>query len=100
MEAIVAVAALVALGVLALRFGVDSRDGFRGKDQELASYGVSWSDLTRDQGRAGPNRPNRPVATAARRVVGSFLVGLGRRLQGRPDTEVPGDVAGSLGATR
>lgn len=41
----IAAAVLLALWVLAIRYGYDSRDGIRSKEQELAAYGVSWRDL-------------------------------------------------------
>ncbi|MBA2446444.1 MAG: hypothetical protein H0V51_00270 [Chloroflexi bacterium] len=37
---------LLALWILAVRYGYDSRDGVRSKEQDLAAYGVSWRDLT------------------------------------------------------
>ena len=48
MEAIGFVVAIVALGALAMRFGRDSREGFRSKEHELAAYGVTWCDLTHE----------------------------------------------------
>jgi hypothetical protein len=48
MEAIGFVVAIVALGVLAMRFGRDSREGFRSKEQELAASGVTWCELTHE----------------------------------------------------
>ncbi len=30
---------------LAVRHGTDSRDALRSKEQDLASYGVTWADL-------------------------------------------------------
>lgn len=38
-------AVLLVLWVLAIRYGYDSRDGIRSKEQELAAHGVSWRDL-------------------------------------------------------
>ena len=38
-------AVLLALWILAVRYGYDSRDGMRSKEQEPASYGVHWRDL-------------------------------------------------------
>jgi hypothetical protein len=43
-EAIAIVTCLVALGALALRFGHDSRDRMRGKEEQYASYGMTWDD--------------------------------------------------------
>jgi hypothetical protein len=42
MELVLAVAALAALGLLALRFGVDSRPGYETPESQLASSGVVW----------------------------------------------------------
>ena len=39
---LVAVAALVLLAVAAMRYGVDSRDGFPTKERELAGRGLVW----------------------------------------------------------
>ena len=36
---------LVAVWVLAVRYGHDSRDVARSKEQDLASYGIVWDDL-------------------------------------------------------
>lgn len=57
MEAIMALVLLVALGSASLRWGYDSRDGLRSKEQELAVYGVTWKDLhdPREPGGASPN---------------------------------------------
>jgi hypothetical protein len=45
MEAILVLISLVALAVLAPRFGVDSRPSFRGKESELAAQSLSWAEL-------------------------------------------------------
>jgi hypothetical protein len=45
MEAIVFVLGFVALGILALRFGKDTREGLWSKEHELASHGMSWTDV-------------------------------------------------------
>lgn len=42
-----AVLILLALWALAARYGYDSRDGLRSKEQELASYGVTWPEVLR-----------------------------------------------------
>lgn len=44
MIALVAIALLAALWVLMVRHGHDSRDGLRSKEQDLASYGVTWHE--------------------------------------------------------
>ena len=41
----IATAVLLVLWILALRYGYDSRDSMRSKEQQLAAYGVSWRDL-------------------------------------------------------
>jgi hypothetical protein len=48
MEAIGFVVAIVVLGALAMRFGQDSREGFRSREHELAACGVTWRDLTHE----------------------------------------------------
>ena len=48
MEAAVLLAALVILGALARRFGVDSRDGIASKEQDLLSLGITRPDPARD----------------------------------------------------
>ena len=35
----------VLLPLLAVRFGYDSREGLRSKEEELASCGLTWHDL-------------------------------------------------------
>jgi hypothetical protein len=42
MEVIVILTLCAALGVLSVRYGHDSRDGARSKEQDLASWGVTW----------------------------------------------------------
>ncbi len=49
MEAILILALFVGLAVLSIRYGHDSRDGIGSKEQELASYGVTWSELARQR---------------------------------------------------
>lgn len=51
MELILAVAALAVLGVLALRFGVDSRPGFESSERTLAGRGVARDTTPRDTTR-------------------------------------------------
>jgi hypothetical protein len=48
---VVGLVAFAAFLWLALRSGVDSRDTFRSKEEVLASYGVTWDELGRDQHR-------------------------------------------------
>jgi hypothetical protein len=43
MELVLALGALCALGLLAARWGVDSRETLHSKEQELAALGLTWS---------------------------------------------------------
>ncbi len=47
MEVILILALLVGLAVLSIRHGHDSRDCANSKEWELASYGVTWSELVK-----------------------------------------------------
>ena len=49
MELILAIAGLVIFAVLAVRYGYDSREGIYSKEQELASYGLTWDELLHQQ---------------------------------------------------
>ena len=42
MEAIIILALVVGVGILAVRYGADSREGLRSKEQELAACGMRW----------------------------------------------------------
>lgn len=48
MDAIVLLGLLTSLAVAAVRWGHDSRDTIRSKEEGLATYGVSWLDLEED----------------------------------------------------
>lgn len=52
MEAILILVLFVSLAVLSMCYGHDSRDGIGSKEQELASYGVTWSELARQRALA------------------------------------------------
>ena len=41
-----ALAALILLAVTSMRYGVDSRDGFPTKEQEMGARGVTWSTVS------------------------------------------------------
>jgi hypothetical protein len=43
MELIAILSLAVIVGVLSVRFGHDTRDELRSKEQLLASYGVTWT---------------------------------------------------------
>ncbi len=53
MEFMLMLTLFVAFGLLAIRHGYDSRDGVRSKEEELASYGITWSELTSQNELAG-----------------------------------------------
>jgi hypothetical protein len=59
----VAVSALILIAVTAMRFGVDSREGFATKERELARHGIVWD-------RSSATRDRQP--SAARRSLGSL----------------------------
>ena len=52
METIVVFSLLTSLAVASVLWGHDSRETIRSKEQELASYGVSWNDLHIGEGRS------------------------------------------------
>jgi hypothetical protein len=45
MDALIVLGLLIALAVAAPRWGRDSRNAARSKEQELASYGLSWEEI-------------------------------------------------------
>ena len=49
MELLVLLIALVLLGLLAVRFGYDSRDGFRTRPHGIGSSTMGWTDPAYDQ---------------------------------------------------
>lgn len=49
MELILAISGLIVFVVLAVRYGYDSREGIYSKEQELASYGLTWDELVHQQ---------------------------------------------------
>lgn len=68
MELLIAVFAIAALGPLAIRFGHDSRDGYRSREHQLASYGVTWDERAHQaqlaaQVEAARPRPEPPART-------------------------------------
>ena len=72
MEAIAIVFAFIALGVLSIRFGHDSRDGLRGREEDLASFGMTWGDVAqrptvRESSRVLQSRPR--VLSAVERML-------------------------------
>lgn len=46
MEAIVLLGLVTSLAAASMRWGYDSRETIRSKEQELASYGVTWEELS------------------------------------------------------
>jgi hypothetical protein len=58
MEILLFIGGLCALGVLAMRFGYDSRDDFRSPEETLANFGFAWH-----------GKPGRPQRTPRRKPV-------------------------------
>jgi hypothetical protein len=94
--AIVVIAVIVALWVLAVRYGYDSREYPHSKEQQLAAYGVTWDHLADPQSlsvlaseRAAELRGQRaglsPTAAAGR----PFRVSLARHLRSLADRLEP-----------
>ena len=67
MEAIAIVLALVALGMLSMRFGYDSRGGARSKEEELASLGMTWGKVAAPPSLS--RQPSRPLARRPRALA-------------------------------
>lgn len=65
MEFLLILTLFVAFGLLATRYGYDSRDGARSREQELASYGVVWPELTFRSDLAGEIERARQMRLAA-----------------------------------
>jgi len=61
MEALIVVVALISLGLLAMRFGADSRPSIQSDEYRLAMRGMVWDDTSRPAPVTGP----RPTATIA-----------------------------------
>ena len=64
MEVIVILAVVVALGVLAQRYGYDSRDRPRSAEERLAAAGVTWEEGQPEQ-ELRPAKARRRVGAAA-----------------------------------
>jgi hypothetical protein len=62
MGLLIYVIALVILDVLALRFGYDSREMAQSKEQELARFGVKWTDPIKVRRAGLVRRARRRVA--------------------------------------
>jgi hypothetical protein len=58
-EALIALVALVSLGLLAMRFGVDSRPALRSDEHRLALTGMEWDASTAPGESAAVTPPNR-----------------------------------------
>ncbi len=91
MELIAAVVILAILGILAQRFGYDSRDGVLSKEHDLSQVGLRW-DATREQMRnprardtprpldVGPRRRRIRRSRSANRRAAESGVSTGRKL--------------------
>jgi len=53
MDLLIVVALLGALVLLAGRWGYDSRESIRSKEQDLAAWGFRWEDAPLDQSSGG-----------------------------------------------
>ena len=94
MIVILAILGLIVLGFLAIRYGYDSRDGIRSKEEQLAASGVTWDDLVDHSVVGLLARERRAQLLAERRrfahpgPIGaptSLRVGLARRLRALAD---------------
>jgi hypothetical protein len=57
MEPVLLLVGLCALGVLAIRFGRDSRESIHSKEQTMAKLGVVWDGVPGDAPKPSPRRP-------------------------------------------
>jgi hypothetical protein len=55
MELVIIVMGIGLLGVLAQRFGHDSRDGLHSKEEQLAATGMCWGDPLKSAQRVSPS---------------------------------------------
>jgi hypothetical protein len=60
----VAIAALILLAVTSIRFGVDSREGFRSAEHELARRGFVWEGALAARGDDNRGRPEACLSAA------------------------------------
>ncbi len=63
MELVLIALGLCLLGVLATRFGVDSRDSIRSKEHELAGFGWQWNEPIQPQRNTPRQRVSRERAS-------------------------------------
>ena len=71
MELLVLIIGLVALSLLAMRFGYDSRPGFGTVERGMDAFGTSWTDPIYDQELARETRQARLRRLAGDEVVTS-----------------------------
>ena len=91
------VVGLVAVWVLAVRYGHDSHDVARSKEQDLASYGVVWDQLVDPQALPLLARERQAELLAPRHVAAGpagetrspLRAGLARRLRSLADRLEP-----------
>ena len=62
MEALFVLALFLALAILSLRYGVDSRESPRSKEHDLAVHGVTWNDSASQPRAADTPAPAYPSA--------------------------------------
>lgn len=71
MEILIILGGLCSLGLLALRFGYDSRDGFRSDEQVMATLGFTWDSQPHE-----PHQRRRQPAHALRHRLAAGLTAL------------------------
>jgi hypothetical protein len=69
MEAIILVALLVALGLLATRYGYDSRSRLRSHEEDLAALGYTWAEGGRAASAGGRRQGRRRASGRAGTVA-------------------------------
>ena len=61
MEALIVVVALISLGMLAMRFGADSRPSIQSEEHRLAAGGMVWDAMSRPAPVADPQAASATV---------------------------------------
>jgi hypothetical protein len=89
MELLIALGAFIALGMLAMRFGQDTRDGIVSEEERLSRYGFTWAPMT--EPRQVTSRVSSistralEVAQSCTRAISSRSQSLGRNLANQVD---------------
>jgi hypothetical protein len=81
MELGIIATSIIALGLLAQRFGADSRDGMRTSESDFSGLGMSWD---------GPPARSQPIALMPQSVTAEWVMGEnGLQLAWRLEATVP-----------